>query len=83
MAVTLLEAVGWFGTWGVLLAYASKQPAWFDKANALLWPLVIAPSIMAHVWNTAVITFTFGMIGTVHTVRAWRAKRLRNKWNGF
>lgn len=52
----------------ILTAYvvsARKQnPRTLHWANAVLWPAVAAPTILAGVWGAAFITIGFGAIGT-------------------
>jgi hypothetical protein len=66
--VSWYDIAGWIGTFGVLFVYA-RMPSRFNLANAVLWPLVIAPAAIRGAWSAAAITFAFGVLGTIHTIR--------------
>jgi hypothetical protein len=55
------------GTYG--LSVWRSKPGWFDAANAVCWgPLTAANLSVGAVWG-AVISATFGIIGTVSLLR--------------
>lgn len=61
----MITLLGWTGTVLILISYALMGKYGndqFDVANAVLFPLVALPSVMAGVWSAVVINVAFGLI---------------------
>jgi len=64
----MLEALGFVADALILFAYASKRPRWFDWANVLSAPILLAVEITTGAWAIIPITVSFGLIGAWHLV---------------
>lgn len=63
------DYVGWAGTVGVLVAYATGSLHTFNLANAVLFVPVALPAAIRRAWNAAAISTAFGIIGLVAVLR--------------
>lgn len=74
----MINTCGTVAAVAILAAYAYStrrdNPLPFHWANALLWVPVAIPSILAGVWGAALLTISFGAIGTFGVADHYRKK---------
>ena len=72
--MTLLVILSWASTVAVLGTYALsvRHPSWFDWANALGFPFVLAVQLIAGVYAPATLTLFFGIIGIWNLIKRKR-----------
>lgn len=68
--------LGLYASGMILLAYVmsirKNSAVTFHLANAVLWVPVVIPSIAKGVWGAALLTTSFGLIGTWGLVKELR-----------